>query len=315
MLKFLGTDRLPHCDFTITAGGLGTYNYVRSVDGNRLVAYIYGGIPANWFIEGQELILTVNFSNSTSASANFNVVSGDIGATTLTLEAQISQDYSSWTSAVSLEVKQYCPNSSNYFTGERLKFLLSPWQQATNGITYQLTGVPTIKFIMIGATGQEVKFAQLNETSSNISSGYLQFDYIIQGTDNGAIRFDGIDPINTIYNPFINDNENTILYRDVAYNELTGEQYDLSLYNLFNYSYSNNNYYYSNNTSLSRVSINMGSGLYTGNQCRILLKRSEEEGKTPTAQDLLGGEICLNLHDGKIFMKKTDDSIVSIALN
>ena len=44
----------------------------------------------------------------------------------------------------------------------------------------------------------------------------------------------------------------------------------------------------------------------------ILHKRSDTPGKEPLDTDLELGELAVNTNDGKVFMKKTDDSIVTI---
>ncbi len=45
---------------------------------------------------------------------------------------------------------------------------------------------------------------------------------------------------------------------------------------------------------------------------RIKHKRSSVAGKVPVAADLEAGELALNTNDGKVFLKKDDDSILDI---
>jgi hypothetical protein len=44
----------------------------------------------------------------------------------------------------------------------------------------------------------------------------------------------------------------------------------------------------------------------------VQIKRSESTGSAPSSQDLVVGELAVNLEDRKLFSKKTDGSIVSI---
>jgi hypothetical protein len=45
---------------------------------------------------------------------------------------------------------------------------------------------------------------------------------------------------------------------------------------------------------------------------QILLKRSGQEEKKPVATNLAFGEVAVNYHDGNIFFRKSDDSLVEI---
>ena len=47
----------------------------------------------------------------------------------------------------------------------------------------------------------------------------------------------------------------------------------------------------------------------------IKLKRSNTSGATPSASDLALGEVAINTADGKMFIKKSDNSIVDITAN
>ena len=44
----------------------------------------------------------------------------------------------------------------------------------------------------------------------------------------------------------------------------------------------------------------------------LKIKRSSNAGSTPSASDLEHGEIAVNIADGKLFLKKSDNSIVAI---
>jgi hypothetical protein len=44
----------------------------------------------------------------------------------------------------------------------------------------------------------------------------------------------------------------------------------------------------------------------------ILLKRSSTAGATPSSGSLTQGELAVNTADGKVFMKKTDNTVVRV---
>ena len=44
----------------------------------------------------------------------------------------------------------------------------------------------------------------------------------------------------------------------------------------------------------------------------LKIKRSSNAGSTPSASDLEHGEIAVNVADGKLFLKKSDNSVVAI---
>ena len=44
----------------------------------------------------------------------------------------------------------------------------------------------------------------------------------------------------------------------------------------------------------------------------LKIKRSSNAGSAPSASDLAHGEIAVNIADGKLFLKKSDNSIVAI---
>tara|TARA_Y100000114_G_C11605458_1_gene252530 strand:+ start:452 stop:664 length:213 start_codon:yes stop_codon:yes gene_type:complete len=44
----------------------------------------------------------------------------------------------------------------------------------------------------------------------------------------------------------------------------------------------------------------------------VKLKRSTSSSATPSASDLEHGELSMNVADGKLFLKKSDNSIVAI---
>jgi len=45
----------------------------------------------------------------------------------------------------------------------------------------------------------------------------------------------------------------------------------------------------------------------------LKVKRSSSANATPSASDLAHGEIAMNVNDGKIFLKKSDNAIVAFA--
>tara|TARA_Y100001938_G_C8093182_1_gene436382 strand:+ start:1793 stop:2173 length:381 start_codon:yes stop_codon:yes gene_type:complete len=45
----------------------------------------------------------------------------------------------------------------------------------------------------------------------------------------------------------------------------------------------------------------------------IKLKRSETASSVPTTSDIAVGEVCMNLADQKLYTRKSDDSIITVA--
>lgn len=317
--NFLGSNRLPFCDYT-----LGTNNlyYVGSASANILPnlsisASVGYSFPGNWLLPGQELVISSYYNSSVKSSFVATVVSSS-GPSQITVSPNVAGDYSTWIGET-LIVKQYCPPLSNYFTNEKLSFLLNIGSYYS---TYnkQVIGNPKFRFKITSSSGTYERLAELNKSISDINAGYFQFDYLIQGSDNGSISFytNNNYGANRLDHPFINDNENTIMYYNFGLYDGNGGWYfaDANLWNVWNQKMIFDPYSIpiADSNTFARVAINMDSGSYTGNQCRILVKRSDQAGKVPTTQDLLEGELALNIEDGKIFFKKKNGTIVSTTL-
>ena len=169
-------------------------------------------------------------------------------------------------------------------------------------------GQPKIKFNLTSLAGPQIRYATLNTILSVVPQGYLVYDYTIQTTDAKST-------INVQNSIAATDLENRISYwygctsgSLSGGSQFSGSSADFDQYTLDTAFYGGGVVY----PDVTNVRINYDSGSVTENQTRILLKRSSVADKVPTTSDLLLGEAAVNTTDGKIFLKKGDDSIVQI---
>ena len=173
-----------------------------------------------------------------------------------------------------------------------------------------VTGQPKLRFTMRTPSGSDqYRYATLDLGASDISQGYLQYNYAIQGTDSGTI----LSQMNVV----ASDEHNITIFLFCA-------RYDPFTFGIGNRTTSYYDTYLEQglvtgfgavqdpSPVMTNVRINADSSPVTENQVRILVKRSAVAGKVPLASDLLLGELAANTTDGVVFMKRGDDSIAQI---
>jgi hypothetical protein len=282
--SFLGTNRLPHCDHTLYHYEQWTY----SIDAS--------GVFNGHFSELNVSPFPINVGNSVVISGKYYTVSSINNSTgDIICNPSDPNDVLAQGSGWGWTLYNGCGINENYYTNEVLKFGFSTVASgSTTG--YRVIGTPKLTIRFTGQNGIVTRYAEFKEEFSSYSEsnrdGYFEFQYVVQGVDNGVPEIIGSP----------SDGDNTI-----RWNYSTGSQTgSLPLYWTPVTA--------ADRTDMTRVRVNM-DGEPSGknnNQVTILLKRSDVPGKAPVSSDLILGEPALNTSDGKLFIKKEDNSIVSI---
>jgi hypothetical protein len=279
---FLGTNRLPHCDYELYH----SEDWGYSIDAS--------GVFTGGFTRLNSSPFPINVGNSVVINNKYYTVSS-INTTTgyITCTPSNPNDVLAQGSGSRWTLYNGCGINENYYTNESLKFGVSiTGAGSANG--YQVVGTPKLTIRFTGQNGTVVRYAEFKEEFSSYvesgsnPSGYFEFQYVVQGVDNGVPYIGGltVDDNNAIRWKYGNDNSSQLWYQQFP-------------------SY----------TDMTRVRVNM-DGSPSGknnNQVTVLLKRSDVPGKAPAASDLILGEPALNTNDGKMFIKKKDNSIVEIS--
>jgi len=294
VVKFLGTNRLPHCGEAGFTGGDG-WSYSEDINKNISfnVSKVYGGAdaPRTILFEGNKIIIP---GVSNSAEYIVQTVTEDasyfhVTASPTDINDTVSIPYQPvvpWFSA-----SQSCPATQIYYTNEILRVRVEIQAYYDNTLyQWKVSGNPLLELNFFGPNGQITKYARYNDSYSS-KNNYLEFNYVIEPTDIGNLTIgDG-----NSY-PIVNDAENKVYFtnNNIDQNVIVSPPY---------ISYSDTSRVRVNTEVLS----NSGQSQFT-----ILLKRSGTPGKIPTKDDLLCGELAMNTIDGKLFAKRLDDEIVTI---
>jgi hypothetical protein len=280
---FLGTNRLPHCDQRLTHSEQQSY----SIDAS--------GVFTGGFSRLNQSPFPINVGNPVVINGKYYTVSS-INTSTgyITCTPSNPNDVLAQGSGFGWSLYNGCGTNESYYTNESLKFgVYTTDSGSASG--YQVVGTPKLTIRFTGQNGTITRYAEFKEEfSSYVESGplpygYFEFQYVVQGVDNGVPEIVGLTLDNN--------------------NEIRGK------YSFGTSPLSWTPQFSSDKTDMTRVRVNM-DGEPSGknnNQVTVLLKRSDVPGKIPAPSDLILGEPALNTNDGKLFIKKSDNSIVSIA--
>ncbi len=281
---FLGTNRLPHCDHTL-------YHYEQwpySINSSG----VFSGTATS--IEDSPFPISVG---DTVVINNKYYIVDSYSSSILTMSPTNASNALSAGSGNNYTIYNGCPLTANYYTNEVLKFR---FEVSSSGSAqgFRTIGTPKLAIEFVGQNGTIVKHADLKEEFSSFSENsfnnvYFEFQYTIEGVDNGIPKIIGL--------VVDNNNQIEIKYIGVSNYYWVGASWNATQY-------------YSDSTNMTRVRVNT-DGEPSGrnnNQVTILLKRSDVPGKIPATSDIILGELAVNTNDGKLYLKKEDNSIVAI---
>lgn len=280
-IVFLGNDRLPHCDHTLYHYEVWSY----SIDSSGIFTATATDIENSPFpiTVGDTVVIFGKYYTVDSYALN---------------EIQLSPiDQNNALSASSGNnyfIYNGCPLSEIYYTNEILRFRLELISSGSAG-GFRVSGTPRMSISFVGQNGTITKQAELKEEfsyySENGTTAYFEFQYTIEGVDKGDL---------SIINLVTNDQNNQI---QAGFSSEQGA---------FWQGLSSVQSFYITNTSRVKINIDGEPAGRNNNQVTILLKRSDIPGKVPSSSDIVLGELALNTNDGKIYLKKEDDSIIAI---
>lgn len=280
-IVFLGTNRLPHCDHTL-------YHYEQwpySINSSG----IFTGTATD--IEDSPFPITIG---ETVVIFDKYYIVDSYNLNQIQLSPINQNNALSASSGSNYFIYNGCELSEIYYTNEILKFRLELISSGSAG-GFRILGIPRIEISFTGQNGTIIKHAELREEfsyySENGTVAYFEFQYTIEGVDKGDLD---------IVNLVTNDSNNQIQARFSS--EAGAFWQGLSLVQNYNIT----------NTSRSKINIDGEPSGRNNNQFTILLKRSDIPGKVPATSDIILGELAVNTNDGKLYLKKEDDSIVSI---
>lgn len=274
---FLGTNRLPHCDHNLYHPESWSY----SINSSGIFTATATDIEYSPF--------PITIGETVVIFSKYYIV--DSYASNQIQLSPINQNNAlSASSGNSYYIYNGCPLSEIYYTNEVLKFRLELISSGSAG-GFRTLGIPRMLISFTGQNGTITKQAELKEEfsyySENSTTAYFEFQYTIEGIDKGDL---------SIVNLVTNDQNNQIQ----------------AGFSNFWWGLSEIQSPYIQNTSRVKVNIDAEPAGRNNNQVTILLKRSDIPGKVPATSDIVLGELALNTNDGKLYLKKEDDSIVSI---
>lgn len=312
-VKFLGTDRLPHCDHTLTYYQPTEFYIEENGDFSCYYNELSGEFP--FAIEVGTVVELYAPSSGSDGSCFGKLYSVyNITSSYIYMHPYDPEDFCPRPSGLQpgaaagygYSLRQHCQLTENYYTEEYLKFQLVISSSGSAG-GIKIVGTPRIGISITGSNGTYIKYAELDRASSFSSdsdmASYLIYKLLIEGSDRGVPSLHDAG-----YSSLPCDDNNAVKYK-------VSTEYGLYYYNICGYPSSYyNQYSLGQITDMSRVRINMDgepSGQNTS-QSTILLKRSSVPNKKPMAADLILGEVALNTNDATLYTKKESGDVVPI---
>lgn len=175
-----------------------------------------------------------------------------------------------------------------YFVNEKLKFRLGLPVENVVGENLSLV-------IKVGEVSKSIPYSKSSSTGE-----YVEFHYVVSGSDVGRMILQSYLTSNSSLG--VDFSGSSVLIQSLAY----GWNTDITTIELTGKWPTQDGFIYMNSP---QVTINGADSSGSVRASTLLLKRSSEPGKAPSASDLLSGELAINTNDGKLYAKIAEGSI------
>lgn len=176
-----------------------------------------------------------------------------------------------------------------YFVNEKLKFRLGLPVENVVGENLSL-------IVQIGGVSKSIPYSKSSSTGE-----YVEFHYVVSGSDAGRMVLQTTGGVGVGYG--LDFSGSDVVYRTSGSGSYSRGPFD-------NVSFEG--YWPAQDGVIGQgpqVTINGADSSGSVRASTLLLKRSSEPGKAPSASDLLSGELAINTNDGKLYAKIAEGSI------